>query len=179
MRQVFFSFHYSNDVIRAARVRNMYNFDDKAAISDNGWEEVRFKDNNSIKQWIDKEMAMRSCVVVLIGEKTATRPWVRYEIEQAWKKGKGVVGIYIHNLADFNGNQSPKGKNPFDSFYVSTISNSIYQRDHSINYREEKLSTVCTAYEPKHTLSGYVYEEIRSVLPQLVEDAIRIRKSYP
>ena len=53
---------------------------------------------------------MRSCVVVLIGSETASRKWVQYEIEQGWKRGKGVVGIYIHNLKDRFGCQDDKGK---------------------------------------------------------------------
>jgi hypothetical protein len=37
-------------------------------------------------------------VVVLIGSETYQRPWVRHEIARGWDSGKGVVGIYIHNL---------------------------------------------------------------------------------
>ena len=43
-------------------------------------------------------MAKRSCVVVLIGEKTAERKWINYEIKKAIELNKGIVGIYIHNL---------------------------------------------------------------------------------
>lgn len=39
-------------------------------------------------------------MVVLIGEDTAKRKWVKYEIKKAWNEGKGVLGIYIHNLKD-------------------------------------------------------------------------------
>jgi hypothetical protein len=35
-------------------------------------------------------------VIVLIGRQTHTREWVDYEIEQAAKQGKRIVGIYIH-----------------------------------------------------------------------------------
>jgi hypothetical protein len=45
----------------------------------------------------------RTCLVVLIGSLTARRKWVKYEIEQAWNAGPGVVGIYIHNLKDGKG----------------------------------------------------------------------------
>lgn len=98
-RQVFFSFHYSEDVWRVGQVRNMGIVESQRLFSDNGWEKVRLKSESAIKAWIDSEMKMRSCVVVLIGNKTASRKWVQYEIEQAWKLGKGIVGIYIHNLA--------------------------------------------------------------------------------
>ena len=37
-------------------------------------------------------------VIVLIGDKTHTREWVNWEIEQAAKLGTRVVGIYINEL---------------------------------------------------------------------------------
>lgn len=90
-RQVFFSFHYEEDVWRVAQVRNIGTVEGQPLFSDNGWEKVRKSSDEAIKRWINKEMEMRSCVIVLIGEHTASRKWVKYEIEQAWKKGKGLV----------------------------------------------------------------------------------------
>lgn len=54
----------------------------------------------AIKKWINDNMDYRSCVVVLVGEETANRYWVKYEIKKAWNDGKGLLGIYIHNLKD-------------------------------------------------------------------------------
>jgi hypothetical protein len=34
-------------------------------------------------------------MVVLIGKETHTRPWVDWEIEQANKQGKRIVGVYV------------------------------------------------------------------------------------
>ena len=75
-------------------------------------------------------MKLRACVVVLIGNKTASRKWVQYEIEQAWKLGKGLVGIYIHNLANSVGEQAEKDTTPLMTFaliklltILSTIQN--------------------------------------------------------
>jgi hypothetical protein len=34
-------------------------------------------------------------VVVLIGKDTYSRPWVDWEIEQANKQGKRIVGVYV------------------------------------------------------------------------------------
>ena len=45
---------------------------------------------------------MRSCVIVLIGTETASRKWVQYEIKEAWKRGKGIVGIYINYICLFD-----------------------------------------------------------------------------
>lgn len=92
-RQVFFSFHFDKDIWRVGQVRNIGAVDGQEIFFDNGWEKVRLKSDTAIKAWIDSEMRMRSCIVVLIGTDTASRRWVQYEIEQAWRLGKGVVGI--------------------------------------------------------------------------------------
>lgn len=92
--------------------------DDSSTFSDNDWEEVKEKSDEKIKEWIDSQMAMRSCIVVLVGATTAGRKWINYEIEKAYELKKGIVGIYIHGLKDKNENQTTKGKNPFDEIYV-------------------------------------------------------------
>ena len=74
-RQVFFSFHYSNDNWRAAQVRKIGCIDNSSSILDNDWEKVKEKDEYRIKEWIDEQLKKRSCSVVLIGEKTANRKW--------------------------------------------------------------------------------------------------------
>ena len=49
---------------------------------------------------------LRGCVkwagtfICLIGDDTHSRPWVNYEIEQAHKLGKPIVGIYKHGCAN-------------------------------------------------------------------------------
>ena len=92
--------------------------DNSSTFSDNDWEEVKSKTDAKIKEWIDSQMAKRSCLVVLIGATTSGRKWIEYEIQKAYELGKGIVGIYIHGLKDRNGNQTTKGSNPFYQFYI-------------------------------------------------------------
>ena len=63
-------------------------------------------------------MAKRSCLVVLVGETTSGRKWIDYEIKKAYELGKGIVGIYIHNLKDRDKKQTTKGSNPFVHFLI-------------------------------------------------------------
>lgn len=178
-RQVFFSFHYSEDVWRTAQVRNMGVVEGQGLFSDNGWEKVRSRSKSEIERWIDKEMDMRSCVVVLIGEQTASRSWVKYEIEQAWKKGKGLVGIYINKIENSQGKQSGKGRNPFDLFYIDKTFNFIAERDKPLDGNEIRLSLVCKTFESTYQTSKCVYEDIKENIESLIEEAISIRKQYP
>ncbi|MQQ66827.1 TIR domain-containing protein [Streptococcus mitis] len=162
-RQVFFSFHYSNDNWRASQVRNMGRVSGESTFSDNEWEEVKLKSDAMIELWIDKQMAKRSCVVVLIGENTAGRKWINYEIKKAIELDKGIVGIYIHNLKDRFGNQNNQGRNPFDDFKLSRTGRS--------------LSSYIRCYKSPFSTSKYVYEDIQSNMEELIEYAISHRPS--
>lgn len=178
-RQVFFSFHYSNDAWRASQVRNMGVVESQPIYSDNGWEKVRLKSEPAIAAWIASEMKMRSCIVVLIGKETASRKWVKYEIEKAWKDGKGIVGIYIHGLENSSREQSQKGSNPFDRFYVDKTINYIAERTTPADQNDVKLSSVCKAYDPPYITSKCVYDYIKQNIKDWIEEAIEIRKKYP
>jgi hypothetical protein len=113
---VFYSFHFGNDVFRVQQVRQMGALDGNEPVSTNDWEEVKRRGDASIQRWIDENMKYKRCVVVLVGEKTAQRPWVKYEIKKAWNDGKGLMGIHIHNLRDPKTGAGVKGSNPFDEF---------------------------------------------------------------
>ena len=160
-RQVFYSFHYKNDVMRVQQVRNMGVIEGNEPTSPNNWEELKRKGDKSIEKWIDDNMKNRSCVVVLIGSDTASRKWVDYEIKKAWNDGKGVVGIYIHNLNCPNNGTSTKGKNPFATF--------------TLKAGKEKLSDTVQCYNPK---SNDAYNDIQNNIDDWIEEAINIRKNY-
>jgi hypothetical protein len=156
-RQVFYSFHYDNDVFRVQQIRNIGALEDNEPVSANKWETVKRGGDASIKKWVDDNLRHKSCVVVLVGEETANRKWVQYEIQQAWELGKGLVGIYIHNLKDPRKGKSSKGKNPFDQFTFNDGT---------------KLSSVVKCYNPD---PNDAYNEIRNHLEDWIEDAIASR----
>lgn len=111
-RKIFYSFHFNNDVFRVQQVRNMGVIEGNEPVSPNKWEELK-KSDASVENWIDENISGKSCVVVLIGSETSTRKWVKYEIKKAVKDGKGVLGIYVHNLKDPKTGKCSKGANPF------------------------------------------------------------------
>lgn len=159
-RRVFYCFHFDQDSWRAAEVRNMGVLEENQPASDNDWENIRRGGDADIKRWIDSQLHGKTCTVVLIGQKTAGRRWIEYEIEQSWKSGKGLVGIYIHNLKDRQGNQSTKGKNPFDNIKVN----------------QKKLSKIVKTYDPPRYTSKGVYGYIKTNIADWIEEAIEIRR---
>lgn len=124
-KKVFLSFHYDNDVMRTQLIRNLGSINDNQLIQPNEWENVKRGGQQAIRNWINDQMNYKDCVIVLIGEDTANRDWVKEEIKLAKEKGKPMFGIYIHNLKDPNTGKCKKGKNPFDA--VFGINNHNYQ----------------------------------------------------
>lgn len=102
-RQTFFSFHYERDVWRASQVRNSAKVDASAAAGWNDkslWEEAKAKGDAAIKRLINDGLNGTSVTAVLIGAETASRRWVKYEIEQSIERGNGILGVRIHHLKD-------------------------------------------------------------------------------
>lgn len=112
-KTVFYSFHYERDVHRVQLVRNINALEGQPLLNAQDWETVRGRGQQAVVNWIDEQMKYKRAVVVLIGQDTANRPWVIYEIEKAWKDKKPLVGVYIHGLSSF-GSADRKGLNPFD-----------------------------------------------------------------
>lgn len=165
-RRVFFSFHFKNDHSRTQQVRNMNSLDGNSPVTPNRWEEIKKTGDAAIKKWINDNMLGKSCLVVLVGSETATRPWVRYEIRKAWEDKKGVLGIHIHGLKDLSGNTSLKGNSPFVDLKVS---------------EEGKLVTLGTApilKSPTGSTSKEIYASIQNGIDDWIEEAIKNRASY-
>ncbi|MEW5979776.1 MAG: TIR domain-containing protein [Acidobacteriota bacterium] len=163
-RRVFYSFHYKPDCVRAAQVRNMGVVEGNKPASDNEWESIVAGGAKAIQKWIDNQLYGKSCNVVLIGANTAGRKWIKYEIKTAWNDGRGVVGVYIHRLKDFEGYPSSKGRNPFDDF--------------TMDGSDKKLSSIVKAYKPPYSESKDVYAYIRDNLEDWIEEAIDIRNNH-
>ncbi len=162
VRRAFYSFHYKPDNWRASQVRTMGLLEGNKPATDNDWETVKKGGDKAIQKWIDNQLNGKSVLIVLIGENTAGRKWINYEIKKAWNNGKGVLGIYIHNLKDRNSNQSSKGSNPFGGFTVSN----------------KALENIVKTYNPPYTTSTYVYNHIKENLSDWIEKAVEIRNKY-
>lgn len=161
VRRAFFSFHYQRDAWRASQVRNIGVVEGNPSVTDNRWEEVKRGGDAAIRRWIDEQLTGRRCTIVLVGAETASRQWVKYEIEKSWNDGnKGLFGIRIHRLLDHNQQATVAGGNPFDQFTLKD---------------GRKLSAAVKLYDPPYTASGDAYAHISQNLAQWIEAAIASR----
>jgi hypothetical protein len=157
-KKIFYSFHFDNDVMRVQQIRNIGVIEGNEPVKVNEWEELERGGEKAIKNWIDKTMSNKDCVVVLVGEKTASRKYVQYEIEQAWAQKKGLVAIYIHNINCARNGKCKKGINPFDQYNISG----------------KKLSDIVKCHDP----GSDAYKTISDNIESWIDQAIAIRKQY-
>lgn len=159
-KKCFLSFHYKPDNWRVSQVKQMGAVTGQPILSSNDWEAVKKKGDQAIKDYIEANMKGKECLVVLVGKDTAGRRWVKHEIREACSKGIGVLGVYIHNMKDVDGEQTTKGSDPFAGVTVGGSSISKYAK----------------MYSPPSTDSQKVYSHIAENLDDWVDEAIRLRK---
>ena len=111
-QSVFYSFHYDRDVHRVQLVRNIHALEGQPLLNAQKWEEVRRKGEQAVRDWIHAQMAYKRAVIVLIGQQTAGREWVNYEINKAWADKKPLLGVRIHGLSSM-GTVDRAGATPF------------------------------------------------------------------
>lgn len=118
-RSSFVSFHYQRDYWRVQQILRMGALDQQADLPAQKWEEVKYQGDAAVEAWINQQMNYKQAVIVLIGKETASRKFVRYEIERAWSIKKPMLGIRIHGLKDAQQNTDTPGADPFASFGFS------------------------------------------------------------
>lgn len=74
-------------------MRNMGVIEGNKPATDNEWETIKKGGDAAVKKWIDDQLYGKSVAIVLIGQNTAGRKWINYEIISAWDGKKGVLGI--------------------------------------------------------------------------------------
>lgn len=133
-RHVFFSFHYERDSWRVNQVRNAWVTQDRGArgyVDSAKWEDIKRHGEQAIQAWIARELAYTSVTAVLIGNETASRPWVQYEISESINRGNGLLGIWLNGIKDQNQILDPPGQNPFDLLHYNGRPLSKFYRTYS------------------------------------------------
>jgi hypothetical protein len=120
-RRVFFSFHHQYDSWRVGQVRNSWltKGEENTFLDAAAWEKIKKSGDAAVKAWIDRELKGTSVTVILIGKHTADRRWVKYEIQESYKRGNGLLGVYIHGIKDEKQQSSWwPGRNPLEDIEV-------------------------------------------------------------
>lgn len=128
-RRVFFTFHYQRDIMRVNVVRNHWLTKPDAQSAgywDHSlWEEVKKKGDDAIEKMIDEGLMSTSVTAILIGQETAGRKWVDYEIKRSVERGNGIIGIHIHKIKNTDGSTDRQGRNPLDDWTIKQNGQSV------------------------------------------------------
>ena len=162
-RRVFFSFHYERDIWRVNVVRNSWvpkgNYINAGFIDAAKFEDIKRQGDQAIKRWIDEQLEGTSVTVVLIGAETYSRLWVRYEIIKSFDRGNGLLGIYIHNIEDSNGDKDIKGENPFEyvGVFIDKEGRAFYCERGFFKWFKSSLHSKCSRSFDKEYWTDNVY----------------------
>jgi hypothetical protein len=105
-RRVYFAFDYQ-DVFAVNQIRRHGEFTGVAVagFADASlWEKLKQRDQRVIRRAIDDALGNTSVTVVCVGERTARRRWVKYELSASRSRGKGLLGVYLPGQS---GHQKP------------------------------------------------------------------------
>jgi hypothetical protein len=96
-RRVYFAFDYV-DVFAVNQIRRSGQFVGVAVagFADASlWEKLKQRDDAVIRRSIDSALMNTSVTVACIGERTASRRWVKYELAASLARGNGLLGVYL------------------------------------------------------------------------------------
>lgn len=129
-RFVFFSFAYEdvkNFKVNVVRNSWLLNHREETFIDGSIWESEITKEDDEIKDLISFGLNGTSVTVVLIGQNTANRRWVNYEIVKSFDKGNGILGIHINRIRGKTG-RTARGRNPLQrlGFQISEDGRKVY-----------------------------------------------------
>ena len=101
-RHIFISHHHADDVevdkLTSLLKKNGYdirNSSIRAKPANQRRLEQGLVKDETIRRLLRMKISWAGTVVVLIGKNTHLRPWVNWEIKQANKQGKRIVGVYL------------------------------------------------------------------------------------
>jgi hypothetical protein len=123
-RYTFFSFCYEdvkNFKVNVVRNSWLLNHSSETFIDGSIWEKEKSKGATVIKNLIETGLKKTSVTAILIGDETANRRWVKYEIVKSFEKGNGMFAININRIRGKDQTISARGLNPLDrlAFQIS------------------------------------------------------------
>lgn len=139
-RHTFFSFHYKPDVSRAWVARNSWvtkvaqgEREDAGFFDKSVFEATQKTSDDALKRFLKDGLRNTTVTCVLVGEETALRRWVRYELFQSFIRGNGILAVRIHSIGSIHSPATVAGANPLD-YLAFTVSGD------KMTFRETKTS---------------------------------------
>ncbi len=139
-KKIFISYHYQNeyktvkDIIAELKKISAYEIVNI--------EDEKLKNKNEITAWIDNKLSNADLTILIIGEETASREYVRYEIEKSIRDKKALLGIALKNNI----------KNPLDDIKIKNSKASDIFKTYSYNSQINWEFAIQEAFEISNTI---------------------------
>lgn len=156
MLNFFYIFDTETDLFRAGQLAATTSGPTAATPTTLDYELLNSQRDDEVRHWIDEQLALSSCLVVLIGQHTANQRWVKYAIGMARQLEKPMIGVAIDKLVDEEGHQGIAGTSPFASAGMSP-----------------RALAALEIYDPPFATSAFARAHIKYSLPDWVELAVR------
>ena len=121
METVFIAYNDETDSTRANHVRKQLLASGTYLVEGyspfTSWSKTRNGSSlQDLKTEFDKQLACASVAVILVGENSATNPWIRYAIEQSYVNDKALFVLDISQIPDEHGETCTPDINPLERF---------------------------------------------------------------
>jgi len=106
-KNVFISHHHKDDKavsdltnLLASKDYTIRNSSIRVKPSNENRLKMKMVSDETIKRLLRLKMSWAGSVLVLIGSETHSRKWVDWEINQAERQGKRIIGVFMHGAKD-------------------------------------------------------------------------------
>jgi len=128
-RHVFISHHHKDDAdvgkltdLLSRRGYDIRNSSIRSKPSNQARLDKGLVSKETIRRLLRMKISWAGAIIVLIGKETHSREWVNWEIEQANKQGKRIVGVYVQGGTEAD---IPKSFDDYGSALVAWNADSI------------------------------------------------------
>jgi hypothetical protein len=136
-RRVFFSFHYQRDVQRAQVVQQSWvtqpDRETAGFFNNSVFESKQRTSDDALKSFLNEGLKNSSVNSVLVGNQTAWRRWVRYELLRSFLDGRGIIAISIHSIANLQKQTDSPGTNPLACLGFEIWNGTLYFKEYKNN----------------------------------------------
>ncbi|MEM7467810.1 MAG: TIR domain-containing protein [Pseudomonadota bacterium] len=134
METIFVTFNDETDSARANHVRKQLLSTERYLVAGYSpyttWAKTKSGDSlENLRASFDRELKSASTSIVMVGEDSATNPWIRYAIERCYVLSKPLFALDISAIPDELGKACTADLNPLERFAVLEHGKKVYLSD--------------------------------------------------
>lgn len=148
MKTLFIAYNDETDSTRANHVRKQLLASGRFLVEGYSpfttWSKTRNGSSlEDLKREFNKQLGSASVTLILIGEDSATNPWIRYAIERSYVADKALLVLDISQIPDEHGATAVPDINPLERFAVIEGGKKLYLHHRYPSYTWQETFLDC------------------------------------